>query len=172
MGLQQIDAVDLQPLEAGLGRAQDVVLLQALAFAHVVADLGGDHDLGALAARFEPVADDGFRLAALVALDPARIGVGGVDGVEAGVDEGVEQGERGRLVDVPAEHIAAQHQRRDVEIGVAEAAFHGCYTAYRSEALNFSSAAWPGQSSFSPSALSGPSTVRRCACRSSESFST
>jgi hypothetical protein len=40
---------------------------------------------------------------------------------------------------------------------------------YRSPALIFSSAAEPGQSSFSPSVLSGASVVLRCACRSSGS---
>ncbi len=43
---------------------------------------------------------------------------------------------------------------------------------YRKLALILSSAAWPGHSSFSESLLSGVSTVRRCACRSSESLST
>ena len=34
--------------------------------------------------------------------------------------------ERGFLVDGPAEHIAAEHDRGDVQIGLAEAAlFHG-----------------------------------------------
>src|SRR5262249_26869082 len=41
--------------------------------------------------------------------------------------------------------------------------------AHRKLALNFSSAAWPGQSSFSPRAFSGASTVRKWECRSSDS---
>jgi hypothetical protein len=57
-----------------------------------------------------------------MAFDPARISVGGIDGVEAGIDEGVEQRERGRLIDVLAEHIAAQHQGCDGDVGAAESA--------------------------------------------------
>ena len=54
-----------------------------------------DDDLVALArVAGQPVADDRLRLAALVARDPGRVGVGGVDGVEPGVDEGVEQPRR------------------------------------------------------------------------------
>ena len=39
------------------------------------------------------------------------------------IDEAVEQVERGLLVGGPAEDVAAEHQRRDVEVGSAEAAF-------------------------------------------------
>src|SRR5450759_3988679 len=81
--------------------------------------------LSRLPLRLSQLPNNGFRFAALVAGYPARIGVGGVDGIEAGVDKGIEDGERSRLVDVPAEHIAAQHQRRDVQFGLAEPAkFH------------------------------------------------
>jgi len=38
--------------------------------------------------------------------DPARIDIGCVDEGEAGIDEGVEQPVRGRLVGRPAEHVA------------------------------------------------------------------
>ena len=44
----------------------------------------------------------------------------GVDQVEAGVDAGVEQRERRRLVRRPAEHVAAERERRDREAGTAE----------------------------------------------------
>ena len=47
--------------------------------AHVLADLGGQHDAVALAAGLEPVADDRFRFSADVARRPARVDVGGVD---------------------------------------------------------------------------------------------
>src|SRR5690242_10286252 len=94
---------------------------------------------------------------------PARIAVGSINGVEARVDKGIENCERCGLIDVPAEYIAAEHQRRKMQVGLSETTF----VHYRRLALNFSSAAWPGHSSFSPSALSGASTVRRCACRSS-----
>jgi hypothetical protein len=116
----------LQAPQRGFGGAQDVVLAQVFAFAHVGADFGGDDDLRALAAALEPVADDCFRLAAGVAGDPARIAVGAVERVETGVDETVKNGERGLLVNAPAEHIGAEHQRRDGKAGAAEGAMlHG-----------------------------------------------
>ena len=46
-------------------------------------------------------ADQRLRLAALVAGHPARVDVSGIDGVEAGVDEGVQYGEAGLLVGGP-----------------------------------------------------------------------
>src|SRR4029079_12376607 len=168
MGLVEIDVIGLQTPQRRLAFAQDIFFAQAAPFAHVFADLGRDQHLVALAAFPQPVADDRFRLAPRMARDPARIAVRRVDGVEARVDEGVKDLERCRLVDIPAENIATEHQRRKVQIGLSEPTF----VHYRRLALNFSSAAWPGQSSFSPSALSGASTVRRCACRSSGSFST
>src|SRR6185437_3880561 len=75
-----------------------------------------------LTAVFQPAADDDLRLAADMAGRPARIAVGRVDGVEAGVDESVEDSGGGGLVDVPAEHVAAEHQRRDGQAGAAERA--------------------------------------------------
>ena len=122
MRLVEVDAVGLQPAQRGLRSALHVILARAAAFAHVLAELGGDHDLVALAARFQPFADNGFQFAADMPRRPARIAVGGVDGVEAGIDKGVEDGERGLGVDVPAEHIAAQHQRRNADVGLAEGA--------------------------------------------------
>jgi hypothetical protein len=62
-----------------------------------------------------------FRFAAGVARHPARIDVGGVDEIHAGVDPGIEQAEGQRLVDGPAEHVAAEAERRDLEIRAAEA---------------------------------------------------
>src|SRR5690606_39880208 len=42
------------------------------------------------------------------------------DGVEAPLDEAVEQLERGGLVGGPAEDVAAEYQRRDIQAGTAE----------------------------------------------------
>jgi hypothetical protein len=57
---------------------------------------------------------------------PARIGIGGVDQVEPGVDEGIQQQKRSRLVDRPAEHVAAESEWRDLESGTPQLAFfHG-----------------------------------------------
>ena len=73
----------------------------------------------------KPVADDGFGFTARIARHPARIAVGGVDSVEAGIDKRIKQRERSLLVDGPAEHIAAKHERGEVQFGLAEAAgFH------------------------------------------------
>lgn len=94
VGLIQVDIVGLEPAQRrlhrclGPGRRQVVVALP-----HVRSDLGQDLDVVALAARLQPLADDRLAFAAGVARNPARIGVGGVDGVKAGLDEGVQQGE-------------------------------------------------------------------------------
>src|SRR5215472_12690815 len=122
MSLIKIDAVGLQPSEGRIALAQDVIFLQVAAFAHVFADLGGDQHLVTLAAALEPFADDGFRLAAHVARHPAGVTVRGVDGIEASVDESVEDVERCFLVDVPAEHISAEHEWDELQIRFAEAA--------------------------------------------------
>jgi hypothetical protein len=91
-----------------------------------LADLGGKHDAIALAAAFQPAADDRFRFAALVARHPRRVHVGGVDQVEAVVDEGIEQLEAAFFVRAPAEHVAAEGERCDVQGGTTESALvHG-----------------------------------------------
>ena len=46
---------------------------------------------------------------------PARIDVSGIDGVEAGADEGVEHGEGRILVRGPAEDVAAEDERRNLK---------------------------------------------------------
>ena len=51
---------------------------------------------------------------------PGRIHVGGVDGVEArGGEDAVEHVERRFFVGGPAEHVAAEHERGDGQIGAA-----------------------------------------------------
>ena len=120
----EVDRFDLQALQRLLDGLGDVGGGKVRApLPHVGADLGDDHDLVAVAARLHPPADDGFRFAALVAGHPARIDIGRVDGIETGVGETVENVEGGLLVGRPAEHVAAQHQRGDVEIGSTQAAF-------------------------------------------------
>ena len=73
----------------------------------------------------EPVPDDRLRFATGVARRPVRVRVGGVDRVEAVIDEGIEDGEGGRLIDRPAEDVGAEHERGDVEAGGAEGATLG-----------------------------------------------
>ena len=94
VGLVEVDVVGLQALQRVLHRLPDIVGRQALAVRpHFLADLGGDDHPVAIAAALQPLADDGLGFAALVARGPARIDVRGVDQLEAGVDEGVEQPE-------------------------------------------------------------------------------
>ena len=88
----EIDVVGLQTLQRRLAGALDIGRLEPLAGGHLAADLGDQHDLVAIASRLHPLADDGFRFTTLMPRCPARIDVSGVDGVEAGADEGVEHG--------------------------------------------------------------------------------
>ena len=120
MRLVEVDGIDLQALERLLDRLHDVIRAQAfVAQAHVGADLGRDDDVVVPAAARDPAADDGFGFTALVPRHPARIRVRGVDQVEPGADEGVEQPERGGFVDRPAEDIAPEGERRNLEAGAA-----------------------------------------------------
>src|SRR3546814_13434898 len=71
-------------------------------------------------ARAQPAADDGLGLAAAVARHPGGVRIGGIDGIEAVFDEGVEDVEAGGLVQGPAEDVAAQDQRGDLKAGAAK----------------------------------------------------
>jgi len=73
-----------------------------------------------LATALEPAAHDGFRFATLVARHPGRVHIGGVDQIEAGIDEGVQQCKRGLLVRTPAKHVAAKRDGGHFEAGTAE----------------------------------------------------
>ena len=55
---------------------------------------------------------------------PGRVNIGGVDEVEAGIDEAIEHRMRCRFIGGPAEHITAEAQGCDVETGTAEGAKH------------------------------------------------
>ena len=108
VGLVEVDRVHLQPVERPLDGLQDVRAGQALlARHHFEADLGGEDDAVAVAGRLQPPPDDRLRLAAGVTGCPRRVDVGGVDQVAAAGDERVEDAERPRLVDGPAEHVPA-----------------------------------------------------------------
>src|SRR4029453_8293421 len=94
----------------------DVVAAQALVpQTHVRPDLGRDDDVVVPAAARDPTADDRLRFAALVAGHPAGIRIRGVDQVEAGADERIEEPERRGFVDGPAEYVAAEGERRHGE---------------------------------------------------------
>lgn len=56
-------------------------------------------------------------------LPGAQLESGRVDGVEAVIDEGVEQAESRLFIDVPAEDIAAKSQGGNGEAGLTECAF-------------------------------------------------
>ena len=119
----EVDGLDLQAAQRVLHRLLDIGGGQVLpALPHVGADLGDDNHLVAAFAVPHPFADDGLGFAALVSGNPARIGIGRIDRVEAGIDEPVEQVERGLLVGGPAEHVAAKDERGDFEAGLAEGA--------------------------------------------------
>ncbi len=75
--------------------------------AHFLANLGGNQNFAAIAASLHPVAENGFRLAALMTRNPGRISVGGVNKIEAGGDKGVQDFEGSWLVGGPSEDVAA-----------------------------------------------------------------
>ena len=76
--------------------------------------------------RRHPGAQHGLRLAALVAGRPARVDVGGVDEVAAGLDVGVEHRLRRLLVRRPAERVAAETERGDLQPGATERCASAC----------------------------------------------
>ena len=118
--LVEIDAVGLQAREGILDLLHDLRALQAALAFDGHADFRREHHAIALAAPREPFPDDGFGFPAHVARHPCRIAVGGIDEVEAEVDEALEDREGGRLVGGPSEDISAQCERRDVDPGTPE----------------------------------------------------
>src|SRR6185295_19912773 len=119
--LVKIDIVGLQAVERVLHPRHDVGPARALADAwHFHADLGGDYHLASVAARVQPVADDGLGFAALMTRHPFGVDVGGIDAVKAGRDETVEQLEGGRRVRRPAQHVAAEDQRRNLKPRISQ----------------------------------------------------
>ena len=89
VALVEVDGLDLQAAQAVFDGAGDVRAGEALAVGalpHLAADLRGDDDAVAVAARLHPAADDLLRHAAGVVGRPAAVDVGGVDEVAAGGD--------------------------------------------------------------------------------------
>ena len=119
----QVDAVGPEPLQRSVDRRGDPRRRQPLGAAHLGADLRRDQDVVAPAALAQPRADDRLRFAAAVARHPGRVAVGGVNHPPAAGDERVEDRE-GRLpIGRPAEHVAAEDQRRGRQPARAECAF-------------------------------------------------
>ena len=95
---------------------ENVILFQTLlSGSHLHADLGCQDDFRALAGMLQPVADDGFRFASGVARNPGGIDVRGIDKIQSGVDESVQDLKGRGLIDGPAKDVSSQHERRDFE---------------------------------------------------------
>jgi hypothetical protein len=111
----EVDAIGPQTLEGGRRLALDRLRAQAPHRALAAADLRREDDLVAVAALGHPAPDDGLRAAVL-----DEIGVRGVDEVAAGAGVRIEDGEGLGLVGRPAEHVAAEAEGEDVEVGASE----------------------------------------------------
>ena len=131
VGVVEVDAVGPEALERGPRLALDVVGAQVADRAAAAADLRGEDDRVARAALGHPAPDDRLRAAVL-----DEIGVRGVDEVAARRQVGVEDREGLRLVRGPAEHVGAEAQREDVEVGASE----GGHGPHASEAAGASAA--------------------------------
>ena len=164
--LVEVDMVGLQPGQRFLDRLDHVARLEAdLARRHFRAELGEHQHLGAVAARLHPVAQ--HRLGLALAID-----VGRVDGGKSGIKKGVKDAEGRCLLERPAQHIAAKHQRFKRKIGAAEAALgHGESPGVRqgltSRTNNAASLAPPGapdqRRDGNAMPKSAPQRVARCA---------
>src|SRR5579862_5247330 len=115
--LVEVDVIGLQSPQRILDGAKDIRFRQPfLARTHLHPDLGRDDDLAPVVGPLHPVTDDGFRFSALVPGGPAGINVGGIDEIESSAGEAVEYGKRRLLISRPAEDVAAQAKRRNIEI--------------------------------------------------------
>ena len=88
-------------------------------------DLGGDHDIVAVAPGRVPVADDRLALAPGVARHPVRVAVCRVDEVASAGNKPVEHVERGRLIGRPPENIAAENERENLQVRICNPAARG-----------------------------------------------
>ena len=107
----EVDVVAAQASQRRLGAGEDGFAGET----RVRRDLRRDDDAPAVAARGHPVADDRLRFTARVARHPGRVAGGRVDEVAARGGVGVENFEGGRLIGGPAEHVAAQAEREDLD---------------------------------------------------------
>ena len=119
MCVVHVDAIDLQAPQRGLGCRPDSCGREPLE-PRRHADLRGDHHVVAGAACRHPAADDRLRFTAGMAGHPRRIHVRGVDEVATRRRVRVEHIERLLLVCGPAEDVAAETQREDVEVSVRD----------------------------------------------------
>ena len=129
--LVEVDPVGAEPAQAVLDLAHDPAARVAelvRVVAHRAVDLRGEHDVVAPAAG-QRLADDLLGLA-------ARVDVGGVDEVDAGVERAVDDADRLVVVGVApgAEHHRAEAERADLHAGAAERAVLHARRRYRSGA--------------------------------------
>ena len=111
-----VDVIGTQSLQGVLHRLQYVCGGQALLRRpHLPAHLCCDQYVVAAPTTGEPVADDGLRLPATVARHPHRIHIGGVDEIAAAGNVGIQHCVGAALIGGPAEHIAAQHEGKNLQ---------------------------------------------------------
>ena len=120
VGVVEVDAVGAEARERGLGGACGSSPARGPSRPGSLPTFVATTISSRLPRARHPVADDRLGLAAAVARRPGRVGVGRVDEVAAGRGVGVEHGERLRLVDRPAEDVAAEAEREDRRVRVAE----------------------------------------------------
>ncbi|MCY1224079.1 hypothetical protein D9M72_362230 [compost metagenome] len=124
----KVDIIRLQTLQRILDPLQDPAARKSLAVGpEFGADLGDDDGLVARPARLlQPFADDRFGFAAVIARRPGGVDISRIDGVEPGIEKGVEQRKGGLFVGGPAEDIAAEDKGRNCQVGTAKSQFfHG-----------------------------------------------
>jgi len=123
--LVEIDVVRLQPAQRVLDTVHDVLARKPRVVrsrSHRSHHLGGDERGVTILARGQPLPEHDLGLAAGIAGGPARIDVGGVDEVAAGLEVGVEDRLRGFLVRRPSEGIAAEAESGHSKAGTTELA--------------------------------------------------
>ena len=124
--LVQVDVLELQPLQAGLDAVEDVAARRAARVrprAGVAEDLGGDDH--AVARHLQVLQ----RLAGDLLRHAARVHVGGVDEVDAGVDRLADQAlgigllqvaDLAQMPVLPPKVMVPRHSSRDEQAGAAE----------------------------------------------------
>src|SRR5262249_815994 len=85
-----------------------------------LADLGRDDQIVAAAPPGQPSADDRLQLAAFTAVGPLRVGIPGIDEVPVRAGISVEEREGCFLVGGPAKHVAAQAERKHLQVCVTD----------------------------------------------------
>ena len=124
-----VNHLDPQPFQTALNRLFDPARRQALGgvaravLPHVAAHFGDQHDLIALARPFlKPAANHAFAFPALMAGHPSGINIGCVDGIQARIGCGIENGKGCRFIRRPAKDIGPQNDGRNRQARLAEGA--------------------------------------------------